>query len=115
MEVGFMTYVLAYIELFIRVESPVRGNARGEMSGYRSGGVFWALLRPTSEIFAIPPWAPEVAVPSDQWNGKFSLSHLPVLQLARLTHSRWLAPPFGMGFHWHCDGSLGFTLTHSTQ
>src|SRR6218665_1826171 len=28
----------------------------------------WALLRPAYEIFAIPPWAPEVAVPSDQWN-----------------------------------------------
>src|SRR6218665_2489044 len=36
-------------------------------------GAFWALLRPTSEIFAIPPWALEVAVPSDQWNGGYSL------------------------------------------
>src|SRR6218665_3513130 len=34
-----------------------------------SGGAYWDLLRPTSEIFAIPPRAPEVAVPSDQWNG----------------------------------------------
>jgi len=64
------------------------------------------MLRPTSEIFAIPPWAPEVAVPSDQWNGGYSLS--------RLVHSRWLAPPFGMGYHWHCDCFPGFTLMHST-
>src|SRR6218665_2900683 len=34
-----------------------------------SGDAFLPLLRPTSEIFAIPPWAPEVAVPSGQWNG----------------------------------------------
>src|SRR6218665_3223559 len=31
-----------------------------------SGGVSWVLLRPTSEIFAIPPRAPEVAVHSKQ-------------------------------------------------
>src|SRR6218665_2043507 len=35
-----------------------------------SGGAYWALLRPASEIFAIPLWAQEVAVPSDQWNGR---------------------------------------------
>src|SRR6218665_2666921 len=34
-----------------------------------SGGAFWALLRPTSESSAISPWAPEIAVPFDQWNG----------------------------------------------
>src|SRR6218665_1708540 len=34
-----------------------------------SGCTYWALPRPTSEIFAIQPWAPEVAVSSDQWNG----------------------------------------------
>src|SRR6218665_1130204 len=33
-----------------------------------SGVAYWALLRPTSEIFAIPLQAPEVAVLSDQWN-----------------------------------------------
>src|SRR6218665_247451 len=32
-----------------------------------SEGAFWVLLRPTSEIFATPPSAQEVAVPSDQW------------------------------------------------
>src|SRR6218665_962257 len=34
-----------------------------------SGGVCWVLPRPTSEIFAVPPRALEVAVPSAQWNG----------------------------------------------
>src|SRR6218665_2260152 len=33
-----------------------------------SGGVSWVLLRPTSEIFAVPPRAPEVAVRSDHRN-----------------------------------------------
>ena len=44
----------------------------------------------------------------------YSLSLLPLLQLARLVHSLWLAHLFGMGFHWHCDFSPGFTPTHST-
>ena len=30
---------------------------------------FWALFRPTFEIFAISPWAPEVSLPFDQWDG----------------------------------------------
>src|SRR6218665_2939639 len=34
-----------------------------------SGGVSWVLLRPTSEIFAVPPRAPEVAVHSDIGTG----------------------------------------------
>src|SRR6218665_2444028 len=42
------------------------------------------------------------------------LSLLPVLQLARLVHSRWLAILFGMGFYWHSDCPPGFTPTHST-
>ena len=33
-----------------------------------SGGVSWVLLRPTSEIFAVPPRAPEVEVHSAHWN-----------------------------------------------
>src|SRR6218665_152792 len=33
-----------------------------------SGCVSWVLLRPTSEIFAVPPRAPEVAVHSAHWN-----------------------------------------------
>src|SRR6218665_393151 len=33
-----------------------------------SGGVSWVLLRPTSEIFALPPRAPEVAVHSAHRN-----------------------------------------------
>src|SRR6218665_2923241 len=38
-----------------------------------SGGVSWVLLRHTSEIFAIPPRAPEVAVHSDHRNRGYSL------------------------------------------
>src|SRR6218665_3685358 len=38
-----------------------------------SGGVSWVLLRPTSEIFAIPPRAPEDAVHSDHPNRGYSL------------------------------------------
>src|SRR6218665_2571620 len=34
-----------------------------------SRGAFWVLLRPTSEIFAMSPWTPEVAIPFDLWNG----------------------------------------------
>src|SRR6218665_4138098 len=46
-----------------------------------SGGVYWVLLRPTSEIFAVPPRAPEIAVPSTQGNGGYSLFLLPVRYL----------------------------------
>src|SRR6218665_3999741 len=38
-----------------------------------SGGVSWVLLRPTSEIFALPPRAPEVAVHSAHRNRGYSL------------------------------------------
>src|SRR6218665_1773412 len=38
-----------------------------------SGGVSWVLLRPTSEIFAVPPRAPEVAVHSAHCNRGYSL------------------------------------------
>src|SRR6218665_1879155 len=38
-----------------------------------SGGVSLVLLRPTSEIFAVPPRAPDVAVHSDHWNRGYSL------------------------------------------
>src|SRR6218665_663645 len=52
-----------------------------------SGGAFWALLRPTLEIFAISSWAPEVAVPFNLLNGDrrgVLFVHLSVLQLARM-------------------------------
>ena len=48
----------------------------------------------------------------------YSLSLLPVLQLARLVHSRWLALLCGVGFHWHCDcsnGSLRHILLYSLK
>src|SRR6218665_2733527 len=38
-----------------------------------SGGVSWVLLRPTSEIFAVPPRAQEVAVHSAHRNRGYSL------------------------------------------
>src|SRR6218665_3875902 len=57
-----------------------------------SGGVSWLLLRPTSEIFAVPPRAPEVAVHFAHWNRGYSLFLLLVPPQPRPVHSRWLAP-----------------------
>src|SRR6218665_3534896 len=81
-----------------------------------SGGVSLVLLRPTgtSEIFAIPPRAPEVAVHSDHRNRGYSLFLLLVHPQPRPVHSRWLVPLCGMGFRCRKDCSLGFFLTHST-
>src|SRR6218665_2350403 len=59
------------------------------------------------------PGLQRLQFPSIYGMGGYSLSLFPALQLARLVHSRWLAPLFLMGFHWHCDCSPGFTLTHS--
>src|SRR6218665_1218721 len=82
----------------------------------QSGRLIGALHRHTctSEIFAILPWAPKVRSYLQSMEQGYSLSLLPVLQLTRLAHSQWLAPLFGMGFHWRCDCSPGFTLTHSS-
>src|SRR6218665_3783059 len=63
-----------------------------------SGGVSWVLLQPTSEIFALPPRAPEVAVHSDHRNRGYSLYLLLVPPQPRPVHSRWLAPLCGMCF-----------------
>src|SRR6218665_3038814 len=63
-----------------------------------SGGVSWVLLRPTSEIFAIPPRAPEDAFHSDHPNRGYSLFLLLVHPQPRPVHSRWLVPLCGMGF-----------------
>src|SRR6218665_3647679 len=80
-----------------------------------SGGVSWVLLRPTSEIFAVPPHAPEVAVThSAHWNRSYSLFLLLVPPQPRPVHSRWLAPLYGMAFLWRNDCSPGFFLTHFT-
>src|SRR6218665_1084602 len=78
-----------------------------------SGGVSWVLLRPTSEIFAIPPRAPEDAVHSDHPN-RVILFLLLVHPQPRPVHSRWLVPLCGMGFRCRKDCSPGFFLTHST-
>ena len=78
------------------------------------GSVSWVLLRPTSEIFADPPRAPEVAVHSAHWNRGYSLFLLLASPQPRPVHSRWLAPLCGMGFLWRNDCSPWFCLTHST-
>src|SRR6218665_2252326 len=79
-----------------------------------SGGVSWVLLRPTSEIFSVPPQAPEVAVHSALRNRGYSLFLLLVPLQPRPVHSQWLAPLCGMGFLCRKDCSPGFFLTHST-
>src|SRR6218665_1747722 len=79
-----------------------------------SGGVSWVLLRLTSEIFAIPPRAPEDAVHSDHPNRGYSLFLLLVHPQPRPVHSRWLVPLCGMGFRCRKDCFPGFSLTHST-
>src|SRR6218665_539531 len=61
-------------------------------------GVSWVLLRPTSEIFAIPPRAPEVAVHSDHQNRGYSLFLLLVQPQPRPVHSPRLVPPSRMAF-----------------
>ena len=48
----------------------------------------WGLW-PTSEIFAVPPRAPEVAVRSPHRNRGYSLFLLLVLPQPRSVHSRW--------------------------
>src|SRR6218665_280924 len=55
-----------------------------------SGGVSWVLLRPTSEIFALPLRAPEVAAYSAHRNRGYSLFLLLVPPQPRPVHSRWL-------------------------
>src|SRR6218665_926342 len=68
-----------------------------------SGGVSWVLLRPTSEIFVIPPRAPEDAVHSDHPNRGYSLFLLLVHPQPRPVHCRWLVPLCGMGFRCRKD------------
>src|SRR6218665_1165419 len=79
-----------------------------------SGGVFWVLLWPTSEIFAVPPRAPEVTVHSAHQYRGYSLFLLLLPPQPRPVHSRWLAPLCGMGFLCRKDCPPGFFLTHFT-
>src|SRR6218665_2700633 len=74
-----------------------------------SGGVSWVLLRLTSEIFAVPLRAPEVAVHSAHRNRGYSLFLLLVPPQPRPVHSLC-----GMGFLCRKDYSPGFFLTHFT-
>src|SRR6218665_1551198 len=80
-----------------------------------SGGVPRVLLRPTSEIFAVLPRAPEVAVHFTHWNRGYSLFLLLLPPQPRSVHSWWLAPLCGMGFLCRNDCSPGFFLTHSAE
>jgi len=66
-------------------------------------------LRPTFEIFAVPPRSPEVAVHSTHRNRGYSLLLLLVPPQLRLMNSLC-----GMGFLCRNDCSPGFFLTHST-
>src|SRR6218665_1757172 len=79
-----------------------------------SGCVSWVLLQPTSEIFALPPRAPGIAVHSAHWNRGYSLFLLLVLPQPRSVHSLWLAILCGMGFFLRNHCSQGFLLTHFT-
>src|SRR6218665_2106578 len=79
-----------------------------------SGGVSWVLLRPTSEIFAVPPRAPEVAVHSANRISGYPLFLLLVPPQPRPLRSRWLAPLCGTGFLCRKDCSPGLFLTHFT-
>src|SRR6218665_2722791 len=58
-----------------------------------SGGVSWVLLQPTSEIFAVPPRAPEVAVHSAHRNRGYSLFLLLVPPQPRPVHSQCTVGP----------------------
>src|SRR6218665_1661699 len=74
----------------------------------------WVLLQPTSKIFVVPPWAPEVAVHSAHRNRGCSLFLLLVPPQPRPVHSWWLVPLCGMGFRCRKDCFPGFFLTHFT-
>src|SRR6218665_179394 len=78
------------------------------------GGVSWGVVMPASEIFDIPPRAPEDAVRCDHPNRGYSLFLLLVHPQPRPVHSRWLVPLCGTGFRCRKDCSPGFFLTHST-
>jgi len=61
-------------------------------------------------IYTVPPMPPEVAVPSAQWKGGYTLFVLLVFPQTRPVHSPWLALLCGIGFHRRSDCSP----THST-
>src|SRR6218665_3785154 len=78
------------------------------------GGVSWVLLRPTSEIFAVPPRAPEVAVHFAHRNRRYSLFLLLVPPQPRPVHSQWLAPCVEWASFIATIPSPGFFPTHSS-
>jgi len=115
MYVGLSALHLRWLERGIRTCARlIRGIPRtGHVSAYMLDALvwkcwkcLWALFWTNSEIFAISPWAPEVAVPSDQWTtGGTLCPFCSYFNNARLVHSRCLVPLFGMDFQWHCDYS----------
>src|SRR6218665_2642630 len=72
------------------------------------------MLWPTSEIFAVPPRAPEVTIHSAHPYRGCSLFLLLVPPQPRPVHSRWLAPLCGICFLCGNHCSQGFLLTHFT-
>src|SRR6218665_2986930 len=103
---AYMLDVLHWLPLQQRIMLSIGAMVRW------SGGVSWVLFRSTSEIFAVPPRAPEVAVHSAYRNRGYSLFLLPLPPKPRPVHSRWLTPLCGMGFLCRKDCSPGFVLTH---
>src|SRR6218665_4306 len=105
---AYMLDVLHWLPLQQRIMLSISAMVRWSL------GVSWVLLRSTSEIFAVPPRAPEVAVHSAHRNRGYSLFLLPLPPKPRPVHSRWLTPLCGMGFLCRKDCSPGFVLTHFT-
>src|SRR6218665_1188378 len=77
-----------------------------------SGGVSWVLLRPTSEIFALPLRAPEVAAYSAHRNRGYSLFLLLVPPQPRPVHSRWLTT---VGGWWFSGTALSWIKSYLTS
>src|SRR6218665_2414295 len=75
-------------------------------------GVCLALLRPICNVFAVPPWVPEVAVPSALWNEG---PHCPFCSYFHKADpciiDGW---PYRVEWTSVGDCSSGFILTHST-
>src|SRR6218665_2651740 len=80
------------------LEFSPRNSFSNSKQHYPAALGFGALLRPTSEIFAVQPRAPEVVVHFAHRNRGYSLFLLLVPPQPRSVHSRWLAPLCGMGF-----------------
>jgi len=63
----------------------------------------------TCQIIAVPPWSPEVAVPSALWNEGLFVPFART-STSRPLHCRWFALLCGLNFRWRSDCSPWFTL-----